>query len=102
MGCISTQQTQNNTSRGTDGPQVIILTRVWGGQIDCQGCRGREWPSQIIQGNMVCVRGVQVPPIHAYISCDAYTQGIIRKKPKTSKIVGHCKSGQKAKREETA
>ena len=29
---------------------------------------------------MVCVRGVQVPPMHAYMAYDAYAQGRTRKK----------------------
>ena len=50
---------------------------------------------------MVCVRGAQVPPRHVYMTCDSYAQGRTRKKGKTSKIVGYCKSGQKGKRGKT-
>ena len=41
-GCISTQQTQNKTSRGTDRPVGHNFGKGVGGQIDCQGCRGRH------------------------------------------------------------
>ena len=49
-----------------------------------------------------CPAGAQVSPIHAYMAYDAYAQGRTRKKSKTSKIVGHCKSDQKVKRGKTA
>ena len=51
---------------------------------------------------MVCVRGAQVPPMHAYMPYNSCALGRTRKKTKTSKMVGHCKSGQKAKRGKTA
>ena len=49
----------------------------------------------------MCERGAQVPPRHVYMACDSYAQGRTRKKGKTSKIVGYCKSGQKGKRGKT-
>ena len=51
---------------------------------------------------MVCVRGAQVPPMHAHMAYDVYAQGKTRKTSKRSKMVGHCKSDQKVKRGKTA
>ena len=57
--------------------------------------------SQIIYGNCGGVRGTQVSPHALYNVHDVYAQGKTRKKNITSKITGHYKSGQNAKRSKT-
>ena len=53
------------------GPQDIILARVWWGKLVDKDAEVGTWPPQIILGNMVCVRGAQVPPRHVCMACDA-------------------------------
>ena len=101
-GCICTQQTQNKANRDTDRTAGHNLGKGVGGQIGCQGCRGRHMAATDHVGEYGVCEGCP-GTTHAYI----YGLRCIRarknkkKKSKTSKIVGHSKSDQKGKRGKT-
>ena len=90
-GCISTQQTQNKAKRGTDRPAGRDLARVCGGEITCQGWRGRHMSVTDHIGELWGCKGCPGTPHAPYNVHDACAQGKTRKKSMMNKITGHVK-----------
>jgi len=65
-GCICTQQTQNKANRDTDRTAGHNLGKGVGGQIGCQGCRGRHMAATDHVGEYGVCEGCP-GTTHAYI-----------------------------------